>query len=102
MVSCTVRIEIGTGGIQADADQLDKLARQDRVSPWVGAHPEAELGPLRIPFAQGVQSGVPGTYRRFTHPTRVFLMFPRFVAHGVSPDLLRTYEISPQGSASHE
>ncbi len=29
---------------------------QNRVSPRIGAHLEAELGPLRIPFTQRVQS----------------------------------------------
>ena len=51
----SLRVEIRAGGIQTDADQLDKLAGQNTVSPGVGDYPEAELGPLRIPFAQYVQ-----------------------------------------------
>src|SRR5271170_7042453 len=88
MVARSLRIEIGAGGIQADADQLDKLAGQNGMSPWIGAHPEAELGPLRVPLTQRAQSRIPRTRGQILRPTGVFVTFLRFVAHDFPPVFL--------------
>src|SRR5271156_106323 len=88
MVARSLRIEIGAGGIQANADQFDKLARKNGMSPWIGAHPEAKFGPLRIPLAQRAQGRIPRTNRQIFHPTGAFVIFLRFVAHDLPPVFL--------------
>src|SRR5271170_5878847 len=101
MVARSPRIEIGARSIQAQADQLDKLAGQNGMSPWIGAHPEAKLGPLRVPLTQRVQSRIPRTLRRTGDRSCVFLIFYRFVAHDFSFSLMKPGPHMQSQAASH-
>jgi len=52
VVSRAVWVEVGTGGVQAQAHQLNELARQNSTRPWIGGHLYASVRPFGIPFAQ--------------------------------------------------
>jgi hypothetical protein len=90
VVARSRRIEICAGGIQADTDQLDKLERQNGMGPGIGAHPEAEFGPLWIPLAHRVQSRIPRTRNCTGHLICFCFGFLRFDTHDFSFSKLRS------------
>jgi hypothetical protein len=65
MTARAVRIEIGAGRIYSEADQLDRLARQDARAPRIGGHLHASGRPGGIPFADLLQRRIPRP--RFRH-----------------------------------
>ena len=56
MAARALRVQVRAGGIQAEADQFDKLDGQYPVPPWIRGHPHGLLRPSWIPFPQFVES----------------------------------------------